>query len=85
MISCKNFKCILGEYVCMAQNMIDTRRSRPAKLDVYTDGAWGSWDAWSGCPISQNKCIKGMWIPQIESARYFGLVAYLRIKNYFGI
>jgi len=47
-----------GEYVCMAQNMIDTRRSRPAKLDVYTDGAWGSWDAWSGCPISQNKCIK---------------------------
>ena len=46
----------------MAQNMIDTRRSRPAKLDVYTDGVWGSWDAWSGCPISQNKCIKGMLI-----------------------
>ena len=67
----------LGEYVCMAQNMIDTRRSRPAKLDVYTDGAWGSWDAWSGCPISQNKCIKGMWIPEFVSDRYFGLMAYL--------
>ena len=48
-----------GEYICMASNGLTSRESKPARIDVYTDGGWGIWSAWSKCPTSRTKCIKG--------------------------
>jgi len=47
-----------GKYTCMAENMVETRRSQPAKIDVYIDGMWGNWGEWSTCPVNEHSCIK---------------------------
>lgn len=49
-----------GKYTCMAENIIATRRSQPAKIDVYINGMWGSWEAWTECPVNKHSCIKEM-------------------------
>ena len=49
-----------GKYTCMAENMVETRRSQPAKIDVYIDGMWGNWGEWSTCPVNEHSCIKEM-------------------------
>ena len=48
-----------GKYTCMAENIVETRRSQPAKIDVHIDGMWGAWTSWSACSINEHSCIKG--------------------------
>ena len=50
-----------GKYTCMAENIVETRRSQPAKIDVHIDGMWGAWTSWSACSINEHSCIKGTY------------------------
>ncbi|CBY12551.1 unnamed protein product [Oikopleura dioica] len=45
-----------GNYVCLAENIVGSRESPAAKIEVKTDGIWSRWSDWSKCPL--NSCAK---------------------------
>ena len=46
----------VGNYTCVAENLINRRVSPPARLDIFVDGGWSSWAPWDDCDV---RCGKG--------------------------
>ncbi|KAK0397789.1 hypothetical protein QR680_002271 [Steinernema hermaphroditum] len=68
-----------GNYTCEARNIASRRSTEPAEINVYVDGQWSIWSAWSGsCRIECDWLARALSIHAGDSEATYKILPRLR-------